>query len=269
MTLIAPGVFAILDRGDPRLAPYGLLARPDALARAGLFVVEGRLVLPRLLDEPRFRLHSTLLTRVAYQALGDTAARAAARAPLYLVEPGVMRDITGVAIHRGCLALAERPGELGVNDLPLIAMRRLLVLEGVNNPDNVGGLFRSAAAFGVDAVILGPGCGDPLYRKAVRTSMGGTLQLPFASARAWPAELTALRRHGWPVLALTPAPGAATLDDVARRQPRAALLVGAEGPGLSAAALDASDQQVRIAMPGGGDSLNVTVAASIALHHLA
>ena len=262
-------MLAIDDLGDPRLADYRLLTRPDALARAGLFVVEGRLVLPRLLAEHRFRLRLALLTRAAYHALGDTAAEAAARAPIYLVEPAVMEGITGVAIHRGCLALAERPADLAVDELPLPAMRRLLVLEGVNNPDNVGGLFRSAAAFGVDAVILGPDCGDPLYRKAIRTSMGGTLRLPFATARAWPDDLVGLRQRGWPVLALTPAPGATALDDIARHQPRAALLVGAEGPGLSPAALAAADQRVRIAMPGGGDSLNVTVAASIALHHLA
>ena len=144
----------------------------------------------------------------------------------------------------------------------------MLVLEGVNNPDNIGGLFRSAAAFGVDLVVLGPGCSDPLYRKAIRTSMAATLQVPFVAAGEWPAALSLLRAHGFRVMALTPAADAVPLDDCPRDHPRLALLAGAEGDGLTPAAMAAADQRVRIPIADGTDSLNVTVAVSIALHRL-
>jgi len=138
-------------------------------------------------------------------------------------------------------------------------------MERVNNPDNVGGIFRSAAAFGVDAVMLGPACGDPFYRKAVRTSMAATLAVPFADAGPWPEAIHIMRRSGMRVLALTPAAEARSIRDVPHDLARVAILVGAEGEGLSAAALAAADDRVRIPMSGPGDSLNVTVAASIAL----
>jgi tRNA G18 (ribose-2'-O)-methylase SpoU len=142
------------------------------------------------------------------------------------------------------------------------------VLDGVNNPDNIGGLFRSAAAFGADAVVLGPACGDPLYRKSIRTSMAATLQVPFVSAGSSPAAIEALRRHGIRVLALTPANDARLIDAVPRDGRRVALLVGNEGTGLSTAALALCDERVRIPMTPAVDSLNVTVAASIAMHHV-
>jgi tRNA G18 (ribose-2'-O)-methylase SpoU len=179
-----------------------------------------------------------------------------------------MDHIVGFNIHRGCLALAERPPRKTLDDLPLGGLARALVLEGVNNPDNVGGLFRSAAAFGVEAVVLGPACGDPLYRKAVRTSMGASLQVPFVDAGAWPAALVQLKAAGLRVVALTPRPDALPLNELARAAERAALVVGTEGAGLTRDALNAADAHVRIPMRAHVDSLNVTVAASIALFHL-
>lgn len=258
-------MIAIASIDDARVAQYRWLTDPAALLRAGLFVVEGRLVLRRILALSRFRVRSILLTQTAYDALDE--ALVDADLPVYVADQSVMNGLAGFHIHRGCLALAERPPATTIDALPLTAARRLLVLEGVNNPDNVGGIFRSAAAFGVDAVLLGPDCGDPLYRKAIRTSMSGCLQVPFASAGSWPDALATLRQRGFRVFALTPAPDARPLDDVPRNLDRVALLVGAEGHGLSAAALAAADQRVRIVMAGSGDSLNVTVAASIALHH--
>ena len=188
-------------------------------------------------------------------------------APVYVVEQPLMNQLAGFNMHRGCVALAHRPGRQTLAACNLASLARVLVLEGVNNPDNVGGLFRSAAAFGVDAVVLGPSCGDPLYRKAIRTSMAATLQVPFVDAGAWPGALHELRRHGLGVLALTPAADARPLDTIRREDiARCALIVGNEGEGLSAGAIDAANDAVRIDMRGGVDSLNVVVAASIAMH---
>jgi tRNA G18 (ribose-2'-O)-methylase SpoU len=142
----------------------------------------------------------------------------------------------------------------------------VVVLEGVNNPDNVGGIFRSASAFAADAVILGPSCSDPLYRKSIRTSMAATLDVPFADAGAWPQAIADLRSRGFTVLALTPAADATSIDAVPRTLERVAILVGAEGEGLSDPAQTAADYRVRIPMTGTADSLNVTVAASIAMY---
>jgi tRNA G18 (ribose-2'-O)-methylase SpoU len=178
-----------------------------------------------------------------------------------------MNGIAGFNIHRGCLAIAERPTLLALHELALAALRRVVVMEGVNNPDNVGGIFRSAAAFGVDAVVLGPACSDPLYRKSVRTSMAATLAIPFADAGTWPGAIRALREHGLCVLGLTPSADATPLDALPRDLDRVALLVGTEGNGLTREAMDAADELVRIPMRGVADSLNVTVAASIALYH--
>lgn len=260
-------VSAIETLDDPRVVEYRLITIPAQLAQAGLFVAEGRLVLRRLVDESRFRIKSILLTPAARDALGDVLSQVGPGIPVYIASRAVMSELIGFTIHRGVLALVERPRPRQLNELDLAAARRVVILEGVSNPDNVGGVFRSAAAFGVDAVLLGPGCGDPLYRKAIRTSMAGTLQVAFAVASPWPAVLTALSAEGFRVLGLTPSAGAHSLDDYERNADRIALVLGAEGQGLSAEALDAIQERVRIPMRGPADSLNVTVAASIALWH--
>jgi tRNA G18 (ribose-2'-O)-methylase SpoU len=259
-------IIASID--DPRLAAYRTLADPAALIRAGLFVAEGRLVVRRLLEGGRFTVHSVLVTSAAHQSLADVLVDREDGAAVFIVEQDVMNAVAGFNIHRGCLALAMRPAVAALTTTDLDSASRVLVLEGVNNPDNIGGLFRSAAAFGVDLVVLGPACSDPLYRKAVRTSMAATLQVPFVSAAAWPDGLDLLRAHGFALVALTPARDATAIADLPRDAPRLALLVGAEGEGLSPAALARADHVVRIAMASGVDSLNVTVAASIALHYV-
>jgi tRNA G18 (ribose-2'-O)-methylase SpoU len=263
MTAITP----IESAEDDRLADYRQLTQPAAMANKGLFVAEGRWVVQRLIAGRRFKTQSVLVTTPALAALQDELRQQASTAfPLYVVSRDVMDGIVGFNVHRGCLALAERPPARSFEDVPLDRHTRLLVLEGVNNPDNVGGIFRSAAAFAVDLVVLGPACGDPLYRKAIRTSMGATLDVPYVAVTHWPAALDTLRDAGFHVLALTPAPDAQPIDEVSVPR-RVALLLGTEGAGLTAAALSRADARVRIRITDRVDSLNVTVAASIALHH--
>lgn len=253
---------------DPRLAPYRDVARPDALRAHGLFVAEGRLVVQRLVEGRRQVVHSLLVTETAAAAMRAVLATLDEAAPVFVVPQVVMNDVAGFNIHRGCLALAHRPASPPLTALPLAGATRLVIAEGVNNPDNVGGLFRNAAALGAAAVVLGPGCGDPLYRKAIRTSMAATLSLPWTTAEAWPGALDTVRAAGLAVIACTPDAAAPSLHDVAL-PPRAAVLVGAEGDGLTAAAVARADYRVRIPMHGEMDSLNVATAAAIVLSALA
>lgn len=248
---------------DPRLSDYRLLSDPAALQRAGIFVAEGRLVVRRLLDGRRFTVRSVLVTPPARAALDDVSLGGVS---VYVVEQSLMNAVTGFNMHRGCLAMAERPSMPTLSPAALANANRMLVLEGVNNPDNIGGLFRSAAAFGVDLVVLGPGCSDPLYRKAIRTSMAAALQVPFVAAGDWPDAIALMRAAGLHVIALTPAADARSLEDCPRHHNRLAIVAGAEGDGLTQAALAAADERVRIPIADGIDSLNVTVAVSIALH---
>lgn len=256
---------AALD--DPRIAPYRALSDPPALRASGLFVVEGRLVVRSLVHHSPFRPHSLLLTPSARAGLADVLPCLPATTPVYVVEQALMNDVAGFQIHRGCLALAHRPERRDLASLDLTACRRLLVLEGVNNPDNVGGLFRNAAAFGVHAVVLGPRCGDPLYRKAIRTSMGASLIVPFVEAGEWPTALDQIASAGTRVIALTPDGDAPELAALVDTGVPVALLLGAEGEGLSAAALAAARERTRIPMAAQVDSLNVATAAAIALYH--
>ena len=259
-------VVELTSLDDSRLAAYRNVANPAALREAGLFVAEGRLVVQRLLASSRFRTRSVLVTRAAFDALQETLAPVSAP-PVLIVSQGLMNEVAGFNFHRGCLALAERPPREVLDAAHLSSAHRVVVFEQVNNPDNVGGIFRSAAAFGVDLVVMGPGCSDPLYRKSIRTSMAATLQVPFVDAGAWPDALDVLRDAGFARIALTPAADAAPLDQAPRDLERAALLVGAEGDGLTEEALALSDHRIRIAIAESVDSLNATVAVSIALHH--
>ena len=261
-----PTLVSLASLDDPRVADYRSIADPQYLQGHGLFVAEGRLVLRRLLDSYRFETRSILLTPAAADSLGDVLDRTTA--PIYLAPQALMNEIAGFNIHRGCLAIGARPAAVGLEPDTLERATRIVILEGVNNPDNVGGIFRSAAAFGVDLVVLGPGCGDPLYRKAIRTSMAATLEVPFASGGAWPDAITRLRDHAVEVLALTPASSAAPLDTFRASSHRVALLLGAEGAGLSAGAFERASARLRIPMSGNVDSLNVTTAASIAMYEL-
>ena len=250
---------------DPRLDDYRNVPDPELLRARGIFVAEGRLVVRRLLESSRFRARSVLLTPAAHEALAD-AVEPFPELPVYVVTQDTMNEVIGFDVHRGCLAVGERPAAWSWMKLARDA-KLLVVLERVSNADNVGGIFRSAEAFGADAVLLGPACADPLYRKAIRTSMGAALRVPFAVVPNWPEDLAGLRAAGFRLLALTPAPDAMPVRDVPRAGP-IAILVGHEGDGLSADAIAAADLRVRIVMAAGTDSLNAATAAAIALYEL-
>jgi tRNA G18 (ribose-2'-O)-methylase SpoU len=187
---------------------------------------------------------------------------------VYVAERGVAEAIVGFDMHRGVLALGER-GEAPTLASVVGAARCLLVLEGLSNHDNVGSLYRSLSALGPagSAVVLGPGCADPFYRKSLRVSMGHVLRLPTAWAGDWPGDVRAIAEAGFRTVALTPDAGSVALGDVRLRCPpeRLALMVGAEGPGLTQGAKSAAELAVRITMNESVDSLNVGVAAAVAL----
>jgi tRNA G18 (ribose-2'-O)-methylase SpoU len=267
-------VIRINEPEDPRLAGYALLGDALALRQRGSFVAEGRFVVERLLLLKKYVIESLLLNEAAYRALEPLLAQAELAAPAYVCPPDFFLQLTGHDFHRGCLALVQRPAESAADDL-IPSARVLVILEGVANADNVGAVFRNAAAFGVDAVLLGPGSGDPLYRKAIRTSMAHSLRVPFARlggpGDAWPGCLSRLAQQGIELLALTPQEPSLGLDefvDSPERGPRFALLVGAEGDGLSDGALAQARRRLRIPMQPGVDSLNLAVATGIALQRL-
>jgi tRNA G18 (ribose-2'-O)-methylase SpoU len=254
----------IRDPDDARLLPYRDVGNPAALSRAARFVAEGRLVVGRLIQDERFEIESVLVTPAAHAALGALLDRIAG--PVLVAPQAIVNAVTGFNFHRGCLAVARRP----VADRPLESMfadRRLLALEGVGNPDNVGGLFRVALALGAGGIVLDAACGDPFYRKAIRTSMGATLRVPFARVGSLPDAARVLKAAGFTVAALTPAADAVDLAGV-KPCGRMLLLLGAEGAGLTPASQAIADLRVRIPIQPEADSLNVAVAAGIALHAL-
>ena len=255
----------IASADDPRLDPYRHVADPRWIREQGLFVAEGRLVVERLLALDRFRVHSILVNRAAGDAMQPLLA--AAHTTVMACDDPTLESITGYNFHRGCLALVYRPPELDVTAFQ--NARRLLGVESVANPDNIGGLFRTAAAFGTDGIILNATSGDPLYRKALRTSMGAALRMPYARVGAWHDALGRLRERGFRLVALTPGDGAKDLFEFAGtvgKDDRLIVLVGAEGAGLGADTMALADVAVRIPIDSAVDSLNVVVAAGIALH---
>ena len=249
---------------DPRLEPFRDVSDAELRRARQECLVEGRLVVRRLLTECPGRARAILVSDTARAALGDVLAGAGC--PVYVVPARAMQAITGFNLHRGSLAVADR-GPVADWRAIAAAGRRLLVLEGVGNPDNVGGLFRTARALGIDGVLLGPGTGDPLYRKAIRVSCGASLVVPHAPIEPWPEALAELGQGGRAIWALTPSADAMTLAAACARgvPDRLALLVGAEGPGLTAGSLSRAPHRVRIPIDSAADSLNVVVAAGIAL----
>jgi tRNA G18 (ribose-2'-O)-methylase SpoU len=259
-------VVAIADAEDARLAPYRTLRAHDRRERDGLFVAESREVVTQLLAGRRFVPHSVLTTEAALAGL-EPALAAHPELPVFVAPVGVVQTVVGYEFHRGCLALGTRRAPFSMDELLAARPRRLVVLGDVENPDNVGGVFRAAHALGADAVVCGGVTADPLYRKVLRVSMGGVLHLPYAVVDDTLAAIARLRADGIRVLALVSRDG----DDLAGLPPLArwAIAVGNEGLGLSPGVLAACDQRVRIAMTPGVDSLNATVACAIALHRLA
>lgn len=276
---------------DPRLADYADIRERqlaeefrenplpgrhggDPAAPHGKFMAEGELVLERLVRSP-FPVLSILCTPARLKTIAPSIALLPEATPVYLIRPEALESLVGFPLHRGLMAIAARlpPRSLG-QLLDQAGEGPLLVLEDLANHDNIGALFRNAAAFGVRGVVLSPQCADPLYRKATRVAVGHTLTTPFARAADWPADLALLHARGYQTWALTPQEPSRPLREACAsvvRHPgplRLALLVGAEGPGLSAPAMASATQRVCIPMAPGVDSLNVAVASAVALEHV-
>ncbi|HEX6755459.1 MAG TPA: RNA methyltransferase [Mycobacteriales bacterium] len=251
----------VTDPADPRLADFRDLAsadrRPDRPGGRGLVLAEGVPVVQRLLASP-YPVRAVLGVAPRLAALAPTIP---AGPPVYEVTAELMAEVVGFRLNRGVLASADRAPQWRAADL-LATARRVVVLEGVNDHENLGAVFRNAAALGADAVLLGPRCADPLYRRSVRVSMGHVLRVPFAPVS------TSDDLSDFTTVALTPHPPAVPLSSVDRTLPAVALVAGAEGPGLTPETLAAADLRVRIPMESGVDSLNVATAVAIALYHL-
>lgn len=259
----------VIEVGDPqdeRLLPYRAVRDRDSL-RDGLFIAEGKVVLGVLLSARRFEARSVLLLDRRLDGMRETLAAAPADLPVYVAPQAVLDGVAGFHLHRGALAAVRRrvPEDPAALLAALPPRTVVVVAIGISNHDNIGAIFRNAAAFGADAVLFDPTCCDPLYRKAIRVSVGAALKLPFArldDAAALPALLSA---HGFEALALSPS-GAHDIAAVGRA-PRTALVLGAEGPGLPRNLMERM-RTVRIAMAPGFDSLNVAAASAVALHRL-
>ncbi len=254
------------DPADPRLADFRALkdadGRPD---RRGLVIAEGVNVVERLARSP-YRMRAVAGVPARIEALRlvleplDVA--------VYALDKWALSEVVGFRVTRGVLASATRLPPRDPDAL-LAGARRVAVLEGLNDFENLGALFRNAAAFGVDAALLDQRCADPLYRRSVRVSMGHVFNVPFAVLPdPWPDALDVARRHELAVLAATPDAGAVPLREVVP-PPAWAVLFGAEGPGLSPGALAYADGRIRIPMAAGVDSLNVATAAAVVFAHLA
>lgn len=264
-------VVTVDDPADPRVDDFRDLnsidRRPDLPSGKGLVIAEGVLVVQRMLAS-RFAPRALFGTDRRLEEL--RADLAGVEVPYYRASAEVMAEVVGFHLNRGVLASAARPPELTLSEV-LGGATTIAVLEGVNDHENLGSIFRNAAGLSVDGVVFGTGCADPLYRRAVRVSMGHALLVPYAWAPDWPKELDVLRANGFRLLAMTPNPAAATLAEAMSELSgeRVAVLVGAEGPGLTDRAMRGSDVRVRIPMSRGTDSLNVATAAALAFYERA
>ncbi|MFE7230869.1 TrmH family RNA methyltransferase [Streptomyces sp. NPDC002405] len=260
-------LITVEDPDDPRLRDYTDLTDVELRRRRepaeGLFIAEGEKVIRRARDAG-YEMRSMLLSAKWVDAMRDVIDELTA--PVHVVSPELAERVTGYHVHRGALASMQRK-PLPTAPEVLRTARRVVVMESVNDHTNIGAIFRSAAALGMDAVLLSPDCADPLYRRSVKVSMGAVFSVPYARLDTWPRGLDALREAGFTLLALTPDEKAKTLDEAApHRMDRVALMLGAEGAGLSRRALAASDEWVRIPMSHGVDSLNVGAAAAVAFY---
>jgi tRNA G18 (ribose-2'-O)-methylase SpoU len=257
---LAPVVITSPD--DPRVIDFVALTDPDGrrIREGGeFFIAEGLTAIERLL-ESNHRVRSMLLTPQKFERLAPLLDDL--DAPVYVASKAVMAETVGFALHRGAVAAAQRHVPPPLDEL-LSTVRRVAVLEGLNDPENLGAIARSARAFGIEALVLDPTCIDPYYRRTVRVSMGEILFLPVARAHDWPGALDIVHEHGFETWALTPGSGS---DDIwtLTVPDRLALVLGAEGPGLAAATQARATRRVRIPIAPGVDSLNVGAAAAVA-----
>lgn len=262
-----PQFITVTDPDDPRVAAYRDIRERDLVGRQGLFIAEGETVLRAFVRDAPQRVMSLLIDPKRRDKLDDVFAGLPDEAPVYLVEQAVLDAVAGFHLHRGVLAVGRKPEQMPADALLASLKGRavVLVLCGIANHDNIGGIFRNAAAFGVDGVILDSDCCDPLYRKAIRVSVGATLSVPTAWLARGEDVADLLERHGFEALALSPA----ATEILAHLKPpeRSAVLLGAEGPGLSDT-LMARARPIGIPMAGGFDSLNVATTSGVVLHHL-
>lgn len=257
-------MIAVHDPADPRLDEYRHLNdtahRRDFETRLGIFVGEGVTVVQRMLDG------GAVVRSVLCLASRTERISVPPGVPVFVASREMLTAVVGFDLHRGVVAIGERPTAAHVDDLMRVSS--LAVLEGINDHENLGAIIRAAAALGMDGILADPTTADPWYRRSVRVSMGAVLQIPIARADPWAATLDALARAGFLLVALTPAEEAIPIDQM--RVPagaRPAILLGAEGPGLSDDAVQAAHLRVRIPMSRGMDSLNVGQAAAVAFHH--
>ncbi|WP_051441582.1 TrmH family RNA methyltransferase [Arthrobacter sp. H14] len=251
---------------DPRVADYIQLTDVKLRRRRepaeGMYIAESSKVLRRALDAghtPR----SFFLAEKWLDGLADVFA-AYPEVPVYVGTDAVLEEITGFHMHRGAMAAMNRPAELAPAEV-LNSARRVAVLEDITDHTNIGAIFRSAAALGVDAVLISPRCADPLYRRSIRVSMGTVFQIPWVRLQHWPGGLDLLREHGFTTAALAPGAGSLSVDGLsAMNHEKLALVLGTEGDGLRPETIAATDLSVRIPMRGGVDSLNVAAASAVA-----
>lgn len=262
-----PNPIRIDDPNDPRIAAFRDIRERDLVGREGRFVAEGRVVLNVLLDSARYRTESILVLENRLAGLGEILPSIPPEVPVYVADAATMDGIAGFHIHRGILAIGRRPEPEPVTDLLARLPREALVvaLAGIANHDNMGSIFRNAAAFGAHAVVIDATSCDPFYRKSIRVSVGAVLKTPFAIAPDLDAMVGALAAAGFRVLALSPR-GKAEIGEVDARG-RIALLLGSEGQGLPES-LMAGLETVRIPIADDFDSLNVAAASAVALHRL-
>jgi tRNA G18 (ribose-2'-O)-methylase SpoU len=256
----------VTDPADPRLDDFRDLKRadrrPDRPGGRGLVIAEGTVVVRRMIESD-YRIRSLLGVPRRWDELADDLT--GVTAPFYVTDADTMARTVGFHLNRGVLAVADRVRFPAAAPL-LAASRRVAVLEGVGDHENLGAIFRNAAALGMDAVLLADGCADPLYRRSVRVSMGTVLRMPFTAlppVAGGGADL--LHAAGFRIVALTPSARATPLAEAALASgDRTAVLLGSEGPGLADATMRAADLLVRIPMAPGMDSLNVATAGAIA-----
>ncbi|AYV49085.1 RNA methyltransferase [Caulobacter flavus] len=262
-----PQFVTITDPADPRVAAYRDIKERDLVGREGRFIAEGETVLRAFVRDAPQRVESLLIDPKRRDKLEAVFDGLAGETPVYLVEQAVLDAVAGFHLHRGVLAVGRKPAAIPAADLLATLPERAVVvaLFGIANHDNLGGIFRNAAAFGADAVLLDADCCDPFYRKAIRVSVGASLSVPTGYIARGVDAVDLLRGAGFTPLALTPS----ATRTLARLDPpaRAAALLGAEGPGLSADVI-ARAEGIGIPMAGGFDSLNVATTSGVVLHHL-
>ncbi|MEV6952092.1 RNA methyltransferase [Streptomyces sp. NPDC051183] len=266
-------LITVEDPDDPRLRDYTGLTDVELRRRRepaeGLFIAEGEKVIRRAKDAG-YEMRSMLLSAKWVDVMRDVIDELPA--PVYAVSPELAERVTGYHVHRGALASMQRKplptaDELLTGDAPGGPGQRIAIFEGFVDHANLGAAFRSAAALGISAILLSPDCADPLYRRAIKVSMGSVFSVPYARLDKWPADLEKVREAGYRILAMTPSEKATSLDQVPpERFARSAIMLGSEGHGLSTYALRAADEWVRIPMAEGIDSLNVAAASAVAFY---